>query len=577
MNPIHQCSRAAMVAAAALLCYSTSSAFAQSDSFATATPIVTLPVTGTNAGATKETGEANHGNNAGGSSVWFSWTATVTGYYRVDLAGSSYDTELGIYTGTSVDTTVMLAQNDDSGAATGTLQSAAVVYVKTGETILIAVDGYRTATGTAAASGSIKLDIIPLPAAQVPPANDLFSAATDLGSAIAGQVTANNTYGTREAGEPRIGALYGGSSLWWKWTAPADGDMEFSVAGATTTGTAFNTGIGVYTGTELSNLVPVAASGPATTNAVQVAVTAGTVYYIAADASSAAFIQPVGNFTLRFAKTYIHTIFPYSVAWDWLHPSGSDPSLTDPDFNTTWFSAALYDGPAFNLQGGAMLGYGGIDFGTTVTNIVDPGTGSRYSAYFRRVFNIPEAATDVIASILADDGAYIYIDGVLVKEVNMPLGAADTYTQLASAASSETVPVKVSLGPLAAGQHEIAVSVHNAATDSSDLGFALSLLVDNTPPPTDAVLTAAGLYTGFEEPVISAASYLKGTNGTAELGWIATAGQVQSAATHPAAGGAAPAGKFFKLNAVRTNPFRTDRISLASLTAEQKAGIVASA
>ena len=36
-------------------------------------------MTGTNFGATKQTGEPNHGNNPGGASVWYKWVAPASG------------------------------------------------------------------------------------------------------------------------------------------------------------------------------------------------------------------------------------------------------------------------------------------------------------------------------------------------------------------------------------------------------------------------------------------------------------------------------------------------------------------
>src|SRR5439155_1348443 len=48
--------------------------------------------TGSNASATKEAGEPNHAGNAGGHSIWFSWTAPAGGATTFKTAGSSFDT-----------------------------------------------------------------------------------------------------------------------------------------------------------------------------------------------------------------------------------------------------------------------------------------------------------------------------------------------------------------------------------------------------------------------------------------------------------------------------------------------------
>src|SRR5205807_2045387 len=46
-------------------------------------------VTGLNVGATREAGEPNHAGNAGGASVWWTWTAPSNGTYTVTTRGSS--------------------------------------------------------------------------------------------------------------------------------------------------------------------------------------------------------------------------------------------------------------------------------------------------------------------------------------------------------------------------------------------------------------------------------------------------------------------------------------------------------
>jgi len=58
--------------------------------------------TGTNLEATKQVGEPDHAFDPGGRSVWYSWTAPSSGTYRLDTCGSSFDTLLGVYTGTAV-------------------------------------------------------------------------------------------------------------------------------------------------------------------------------------------------------------------------------------------------------------------------------------------------------------------------------------------------------------------------------------------------------------------------------------------------------------------------------------------
>lgn len=125
-------------------------------------------------------------------------------------------------------------------------------------------------------------------AAQAAPANDDFSAAAVI-PAAGGTVSGDNEDSTAEPGEPNHGdSEYGEPfhSLWWSWTAPADGTTTVS-----TCGSAFNTRLGVYTGSSVSALSTVvsnndsaggACAGTAFAEASFTA-TAGTTYAIAVD------------------------------------------------------------------------------------------------------------------------------------------------------------------------------------------------------------------------------------------------------------------------------------------------------
>src|ERR687896_700276 len=58
-------------------------------------------VSGHNFGATKEPLEPNHAGNAGGTSVWFRWTAPAPGQYSLATYGD-FDTLLAVYTGSAL-------------------------------------------------------------------------------------------------------------------------------------------------------------------------------------------------------------------------------------------------------------------------------------------------------------------------------------------------------------------------------------------------------------------------------------------------------------------------------------------
>jgi aqualysin 1 len=118
------------------------------DLFANATVLPTNrgTATGTTMGATKEAGEANILDFAGGHSIWYRWTAPSNGQLVVDTSGSAFDTLLGAYTGASVSSLTLSAQNDDATPGAN-LQSSVTFSVTAGTVYSIAVDGYAAAAG----------------------------------------------------------------------------------------------------------------------------------------------------------------------------------------------------------------------------------------------------------------------------------------------------------------------------------------------------------------------------------------------------------------------------------------------
>jgi hypothetical protein len=107
-----------------------------------------ITVTGSNAGASKETGEPSKvAGNTGGRSVWWTWTAPTSGKVTIDTHGSSFDTLLGVYTGSSLSALTVVASNDDDPAG-GTTTSKVVFTATAGMTYQILVDGYGGVSGT---------------------------------------------------------------------------------------------------------------------------------------------------------------------------------------------------------------------------------------------------------------------------------------------------------------------------------------------------------------------------------------------------------------------------------------------
>ena len=97
-----------------------------------------------NVGATLQPGEPFHADSPSGRSVWWTWTATVNGSVSISTAGSSFDTLLGVYTGSSVGGLVPVVSSDDE---VGKKTSRVLFRAIGGETYRIAVDGFQGESG----------------------------------------------------------------------------------------------------------------------------------------------------------------------------------------------------------------------------------------------------------------------------------------------------------------------------------------------------------------------------------------------------------------------------------------------
>jgi hypothetical protein len=95
--------------------------------------------------ATRETGEPLHSGAQGNKSIWFKWKAPRSGPVSMSTVGSSFDTLLGVYTGTQVNALSKVASNNDLSP---TNDASRVQFVGlAGRTYRIAVDGYQGQSG----------------------------------------------------------------------------------------------------------------------------------------------------------------------------------------------------------------------------------------------------------------------------------------------------------------------------------------------------------------------------------------------------------------------------------------------
>jgi hypothetical protein len=242
----------------------------------------------TNVDATLQPGEpATVAGSPAGASVWYSWTAPITGMVVIDTATSGFDTLLGVYTGTAVDTLGEVASNDDFIRPPGT--SRVRFSATTGTIYRIRVAGYAGATGT------INLHVHQAP----PPSNDDFANAIDLLNVQnASRIGDTNDGATLETGEQdTVADAQAGASVWYRWTAPATGRVTIDTAASS-----FDTLLGVYVGTAVGALAEVTSNDDAkagTTSVVRFSAAIGTVYRIRVDG----FGQASGTIDLHLKES----------------------------------------------------------------------------------------------------------------------------------------------------------------------------------------------------------------------------------------------------------------------------------
>jgi hypothetical protein len=196
-----------------------------------------LEVDGTNRGATQEPCEPVHEQNYYDPSVWYEWTAPATGGAEIEMSGELNGAILGVYTGASMCTLVRV------NTTRSTVNRAKRRFrAVAGVTYRIAVDG------PGAHQGGFHL-ALHQPAS---PANDMFALAEPLLGKDA-SATGNNIGATGEDGEPAAHGGTAGASVWYSWTAPADGRARLTLDSSD-----FAASLGVYTGDSVDSLTEVA-------------------------------------------------------------------------------------------------------------------------------------------------------------------------------------------------------------------------------------------------------------------------------------------------------------------------------
>jgi hypothetical protein len=166
------------------------------------------------------------------------------------------------------------------------------------------------------------------------------------------------------------------------------------------------------------------------------------------------------------------TFIAYNSEWKY-YDVGNKPS----DINGQSWISKSYNDNAWN-SGNAELGYGDGDEATTLNS-------SSITCYFRKDFNVTNAntITNLQLNLTYDDGAVVYLNGIQILAINMPLGPY-SYTNYSSSASADNAMTSAILAFVPdEGLNVISVEVHQRDISSSDISFNLELKEFNSITP----------------------------------------------------------------------------------------------
>ncbi len=164
------------------------------------------------------------------------------------------------------------------------------------------------------------------------------------------------------------------------------------------------------------------------------------------------------------------------------------------------WQSADYPGESTWPAGKALFYVGANSYpepANTALSLTTPAGKHVVTYYFRGHFNVATnlAAAVLNASVVIDDGAVFYLNGVEVLRVNMPAGAVGYSTRPSSAVGSILVngPHELPMNNLVVGDNVLAVEVHQISDNSHDIAFAMKLdatltTTNTTPASGGAVL-----------------------------------------------------------------------------------------
>ena len=172
------------------------------------------------------------GGGGQGPDVWFRFSPACDGNAIFDTLGSTFDTVLSVHSGcpTAASGNSLICNDDGGFAAPNNRASIVSLNFQGGQTYLIRVSGYNTASGQYTLRSLISYGV----------SNDECSTAQTVGVGVR---SFNTCAATNSA--PAGVALGNNRDVWYRFIAPAAGTYEFD-----TCGSSFDTVVTIFSGTQ---------------------------------------------------------------------------------------------------------------------------------------------------------------------------------------------------------------------------------------------------------------------------------------------------------------------------------------
>ncbi|MGN6694243.1 MAG: hypothetical protein ACTHN0_08700, partial [Aquihabitans sp.] len=261
--------------------------------------------------------------------------------------------------------------------------------------------------------------------------------------------------------------LYGGGS---DTTAPSPPTLS-ATAGATAnaltwTGSTDDVALGGYIVRRDNQVIAVTAANALGYTDGNVTNTTSHTYSVSAFDTNG---NTAGSNTVTLNPVADPNLLGFGASWKWFYAEGGPAAdWAQPTFDDSGWAT-----------GPAELGYGDNDEKTLISTTAAP---RPMTAYFRTTVTItdPAAFRSVLASLIRDDGAIVYVNGVEVGRDNLPAGAIAFSTPASTvisdrAAEKAIVPITIPASAFKPGANVIAVEIHNSDRYSGDLSMDLKL------------------------------------------------------------------------------------------------------